>query len=86
MNTLWKWWEKQALGRFYPGVASANLLLTGHFHHFNVKEQLHRTIMVAPSLTDVSDYFGDAQGVMSSPGTLTLTVDVDGWDNVRILR
>lgn len=83
---LWKWWEKQALGRFYPGVASSNLLLVGHFHHFNVKEQLNRTIMVAPSLTDVSDYFGDSQGVMSSPGTLTLTVDKDGWDYVRVIR
>jgi hypothetical protein len=86
MNTLWKWWEKQALGRFYPGVASSNLLITGHFHHLNVKEQLDRTIIIAPSLTDVSDYFGDSQGVMSSPGTLTLTVDKDGWDNLRILK
>lgn len=86
MNTLWKWWEKQALGRFYPGVASANLLVAGHFHHFNVKEQLNRTIMIAPSLTDVSDYFGDAQGVMSSPGSLTFTVDSEGWDDIKVIR
>mgnify|MGYP001813980706 CR=1 FL=1 len=85
MNTLWKWWEKQALGRFYPGVAAANVLVTGHFHHFNIKEQRDRTIFIAPSLTDVSDYFGDANGVSTSPGTLTFTVNSKGWDNVRIL-
>ncbi len=86
MNTMWSWWEKQAHGRFYPGVADADYLVCGHFHHFNVKEQLGRTIFIAPSLTDVSDYYGDSQGVSTSPGTLTFVLSPDGWDHLSVLK
>jgi len=86
LNTLWTWWEKQAMGRFYPGVAESDILIAGHFHHYNVKEQLGRTVFIAPSLTDVSDYFGDKNGVMTSPGTLTLTIANSGWADVQIVR
>lgn len=86
LNTMWTWWEKQAMGRFYPGVAQADILICGHYHHFNVKEQLGRTVFIAPSLTDVSDYFGDKNGVMTSPGTLTMTISESGWDDVQIVK
>lgn len=86
MQTMWAWWEKQAYGRFYPGVADAEFLFVGHYHHFNVKEQLKRVIFIAPSLTDVSDYYGDSQGVITSPGTLTVVLDTDGWSNLQVLK
>lgn len=86
LQTVWSWWEKQAFGGHYAGVANAHLLVTGHYHHFNIKEQRGRTVMIAPSLTDVSAYYGDSQGVQSAPGVLTFTVDRNGWDNVKVLR
>lgn len=85
IQTLWGWWEKQALGRFFPGVATADILLVGHHHHLNVKEQLNRTLFIAPSLTDVSDYYGDSQGVMTSPGTLTFVVHSEGWTDLQVI-
>ncbi len=86
MQTMWGWWEKQTLGRYYPGVADAEYLLVGHYHHLNVKEQLGRTIVIAPSLTDVNAYFGDSQGVSTSPGTATMVFDANGMDHLSVLK
>lgn len=86
MQTMWGWWEKQTLGRYYPGVADANVLVVGHYHHLNVKEQLGRAILIAPSLTDVNAYYGDQQGVSTVPGTLTMVFDENGWDHMSVLR
>lgn len=83
--TVWGWWEKQAMGRHYPGVAAAQILTTGHFHHFNVKEQDGRTVFIGPSLTAVGDYYGDQQGVEPSPGTLTYCVLNGRWSHLEIL-
>lgn len=83
INTMWEWWKGQALGRHYPGVADAEILVTGHYHHFNAKEQEGRSLFICPSLTKVSEYFGDATGVRSQPGTLTMIVTGNSWDMVR---
>lgn len=85
-NTLWEWWKDQAHGRHYQHLADSNILVSGHFHHLNVKQQEGRTLFICPSLTNVGDYFGDAKGVDTVPGTLTFTVDVNGWDNLQVLR
>lgn len=84
-ETLWGWWEKQAMGRKYGSVADANLLLAGHFHHLNVKEQEGRTVIVAPSLTQVSEYWADQNGVTTRVGTLSIVVAPDGWGEMNLL-
>lgn len=84
-ETLWGWWEQQTMGRRYSSVADANLLLAGHFHHLNVKEQEGRTVIVAPSLTQVSEYWADAHGVTTRCGTLSLVVAPDGWGELNLL-
>lgn len=84
-NAMWNWWKDQSHGRAYPGVADADFLIAGHFHHLNIKEQEGRTLIVCPSLTRVGDYFQDQHGVMTRPGTLTFVLSPDGWSDLSIL-
>ena len=85
-NTLWNWWEKQAMGREYPGVADAGILCSGHYHHLNVRAQSNRVLFIAPSLTKVGDWWANATGMRTDPGTLTFCVDPTGWSALEILR
>lgn len=84
-NAMWNWWRDQSHGRAYPGVADADYLIAGHFHHLNIKEQEGRTLIVCPSLTRVGDYFQDQHGVMTRPGTLTFVLSPEGWSDLSIL-
>lgn len=84
-QAVWNWWKDQTLGRAHAGVADADILVVGHYHHLNVKEQEGRAVIVAPSLTPVGEYFQDAYGVKTRPGTLTITIAPDGWGNLHLL-
>ena len=86
VKMMWEWWKGQAHGKHFPGVADADLLVTGHFHHLCVKEQNHRTLIIGPSLTRVSDYFGDSTGYSTVPGTLSFVVTSEGWDELKVLK
>jgi len=85
LNGVWNWWKDQSMGRGYPGIADADILITGHYHHLNIKEQEGRTLLICPSLTNVGDYFTDSKGVKTRPGTLTLTTHPNGWGNLHLL-
>lgn len=85
-QAVWNWWKEQAHGRAYPAIADADILVTGHYHHFNCKEQEGRALLICPSLTQVGEYWSDAHGTKTRPGTLTFTVDPDGWNNLSILK
>lgn len=82
---IWDWWTKQAMGRYYEGIADANILVSGHFHHFNCKQQEGRTVFVCPSLTQVGDWWGNANGVRTQPGTLTFVINETGWTDLHII-
>lgn len=84
-QALWNWWQNQAMGRAYPVVADADILISGHYHHLNVKEQENRAVFVCPSLTPVGEYFSDSYGVKTRNGTLSLVVTQDGWGELTIL-
>lgn len=86
-ETFWHWWKDQTHGRYYPGVADAEILVGGHFHHLEVRQQLGRTVMVCPSLTPVGDWWGNATGQVTAPGTLTFTVHTHhGWQHLEVIR
>ena len=85
-NTLWEWWKDQAHGRAYPHLADARILVSGHYHHLNVKEQDGRLLLICPSLTNVGDYFADSRGVNTAPGTLTFVVTPESWTDLKVLR
>lgn len=84
-ETLWGWWQAQAMGRAYPGVADSELLIAGHYHHLNVKEQEGRAVFVAPSLTQVSEYWSDMTGTKTRAGTLSMVIAPDGWGEMTLL-
>ena len=86
-ETFWQWWKDQSHGRYYPGVADAEILVGGHFHHLEVRQQLGRTVLVCPSLTPVGDWWGNATGQVTAPGTLTFLVHPEhGWHGLEVLR
>lgn len=84
-ETLWGWWQAQAMGRAYPGVADSELLIAGHYHHLNVKEQEGRAVFVTPSLTQVSEYWSDMTGTRTRAGTLSMVIAPDGWGEMTLL-
>lgn len=84
-QSIWNWWKDQSHGRAHKGVADADILITGHYHHFNVKEQEGRAVFICPSLTQVGEYFSDAYGVKTRVGTLTMTIDEAGWSNLALV-
>lgn len=85
-QTMWQWWVNQAHGRHFQGVADSHVLVSGHWHHLNVKKQEGRVLYICPSLTKVSEYFGDRTGIRSSTGTLTFVMnDEVGTDLDRIV-
>lgn len=84
-ETLWGWWQAQTMGRAYPGVADSEMLIAGHYHHLNVKEQEGRAVFVAPSLTQVSEYWSDMTGTRTRAGTLSMVINPDGWGEMTLL-
>lgn len=84
-QAMWNWWEKQAMGRAHEGVADANILISGHFHHLNIKEQDGRTVIVAPSIVPVGEYFQDQYGVSTKAGTLTFVLNAGGWTDLALI-
>lgn len=84
-QAVWNWWKDQTMGRAHEGVADADILVTGHYHHLNVKEQEGRAVLICPSLTAVGEYFQDTYGVKTRAGTLNFTVNENGWNNLNLL-
>jgi hypothetical protein len=62
------------------------MLITGHYHHLNVKEQEGRVVFVCPSLTAVGEYFQDSYGVKTRAGTLSLVIEEDGWGDLHLIN
>lgn len=84
-EVMWNWWKNQTMGRAYPGVADADMLITGHYHHLSIKEQANRLVVVSPSLVAVGEYFADSAGVMTQPGTLSMLIRQDGWGELSVI-
>jgi len=76
------WWKGQMYG-FLPS-GSAEILVTGHYHHFRAKYQGDRAWFQAPSL-DKSIDFTERTGLWSHPAVLTFTINNKGWDHIKLL-
>jgi predicted phosphodiesterase len=72
---LIKWWEGQALGS--TPVGSADILITGHYHHLRVQNIGERLWIQIPSLDGGSAWFRDRRGYDSPHGIVTLVVGED---------
>ena len=72
---LIKWWEGQALGD--TPVGSADILITGHYHHLRVQNIGSRLWIQIPSLDGGSPWFKDRRGYDSPAGVVSLVVGAD---------
>jgi hypothetical protein len=62
------WWRGQAFHS--PGLASADVLMSGHGHHFVAEMDGPRLWTQAPSLESESTWFRHAKGSIGNPGLL----------------
>lgn len=83
------WWGRQTHGG--QPLASADILLTGHFHSLRVQtsgwsahHDRAKYWIQAPSLDGGSSWYRHRAGEDSEPGLLTFIVDQDGWDSLKI--
>ena len=89
-NQIPDWWKGQAMGG--QAVAHADILVTGHFHHFrcepvgrNPYVDRSRWWMQAPTMDNGSDWFRHRKGYDSDPALLVVTVTRDGWTDLKLL-
>jgi hypothetical protein len=69
---LRSWWEKQAAGR--QPIGDADVLISGHYHHFRVADWGACLWAQAPALDGGSEYWRVATGDVSQPGMLTFVM------------
>lgn len=66
---LRSWWEKQAAGR--QPIGDADVLVSGHYHHFRVADWGGCVWLQSPALDGGSEWWRASQGEVSEPGMLT---------------
>ena len=69
---LRSWWEKQAAGR--QPVGDADVLVSGHYHHFRAADWGGCVWLQAPALDGGSEYWRVTTGETSEPGMLTFVM------------
>lgn len=67
-----KWWYGQATGK--TAVGAADILITGHFHHFHAQQVGPRLWLQVPAMDGGSAWFRDKQGLESPTGIVSLVV------------
>ena len=81
------WWRGQALGR--QRVSDAQILITGHLHHFVISEATGRTVIQCPAMDGGSQWWTGTSGQSSPAGMLVFGVGTyygeRGWGDLQIL-
>ena len=77
-----QWWQGQATGK--TPIGSADILLTGHYHHFLANQVGPRLWIQVPAMDGGSAWFRNAKGLESPTGIVSLVVG-DEYDPRRDL-
>lgn len=77
-----QWFAGQALGQ--TPVGSANILISAHMHHYQVRQFGPRLWIQTPAIDVGSPWFRDRRGLESPPGIVSLVVG-EGYDPRRDL-
>jgi hypothetical protein len=72
MGKHWAWMSGQSLGRQPEG--EADLLLEGHWHHFQHDEEGHREYVGVPAVETESVWWKHKKGTPGNPGALILRI------------
>lgn len=83
MSKIDRWWRGQMAGQ--QPIGDADILITGHYHHFWARTIGRRVHFGCPSLEAGSDWFRNTAGVQSDHGTLTFVLGADGWNNLEVV-
>jgi hypothetical protein len=79
-----RWWQGQALGNC--ATADADILITGHFHHFKCTEVAKgRWHFQVPAMDGGSDWFQESTGRGSTAGQVTFLLSNAGWAELKII-
>lgn len=81
-----KWWQGQIMG--CQPIASADILLTAHRHHFQISEETGRTVMLAPAMDGGSYWFTSTTGRSAPRGMLMVSIGDTydrGWAELCIM-
>lgn len=70
-----KWWSGQSQGK--TPIGAADILLTGHYHHFVAKQVGPRLWLQVPAMDGGSPWWKDRSGLESPTGIVSLVVGVD---------
>lgn len=85
-----RWWKEMAMNR--SAIGDADVLVSGHFHHLQVHAEgtedspKGRTWFQCPALDAGSTWWEIQGGAPTKQGTLTVTLDGNGWDDLKVLR
>lgn len=85
------WWKGQVHGNM--PLATASILLVGHYHHFNmtytgrhVETDKPKVLIVAPTLDNGSSWVRHAYGSESDPGLLVFNISAEKGFELRSLE
>lgn len=83
-NAIPAWWAGQVHGAL---LADAEILITGHFHHFiarqtgvHIRTGRDKYHLQAPALDNGSAWYQNVSGESSKPGLMVFQVDENGFD------
>jgi len=93
-SKMQNWWKDQAHGQ--QPIGSAQLLLSGHWHHLIVNQSGSKTHIQAPALEGGSDWWREQTGQEAPKGLMTVAIGKTlgpvingdqraGWDHLRVL-
>ena len=69
----YKWWQQQAVNK--TDIGDVEVLVTGHYHSLNVTEHSQGALhLQCPAMDSGSEWWQNATGERSTPGTLTFIV------------
>ena len=78
-----QWLAGQALGR--TSISHADIFVFGHYHNFKVQTVGDdRWLFICPTLDAGSTWFTNISGHNSAPKVFSMTIDEDGWDNIKL--
>ena len=77
------WLAQQALGR--QPIGTADLVVSGHYHHLVVQHYGQSTWLQAPALESGSQWFDNMSGLSSPKGMVTLIVGKGAWNGLEVL-
>ena len=77
------WWRDQSFGR--RPVGDADILISGHYHHFSALQDGPRTHLQAPTMDSGSQWWEETACMPSAPGALSFTIQQGRWDDLRLL-